>query len=54
MTLNVSITTVNIKRLKSSGKEKYFLINFKNNKKLHLDESSCRYFNINWKELKAN
>lgn len=53
ITLNVSVTTINIKRLKSSGKGKYFQMDFKNNKTLNSHESSCRHI-IRRGEFKAN
>lgn len=55
ITLNISETTINIKTLKSSGKGKYFQMDFKNNKKtlLYSDESSCRCI-VRWGEFEAN
>lgn len=35
--LNVSVTKIYIKRRKLPGKEKYFQVDFENNKKLYLD-----------------
>lgn len=53
ITLKVSVTTFNIKRLKSPGKGKYFQMDFKNKKTLNLHESSCRHI-IRWGEFKEN